>query len=48
MIAGKDLGTIDRHTTSLINRTIKQITLNAKEDEKRTQQLNIPMAWNEF
>ena len=32
MMAGKDLGAIDRHTKNLIYRTIKQIGANAKEE----------------
>lgn len=48
MMAGKDLGAIDRHTKNLIYRTIKQIGANAKEEQKRANLLNFNIEWNEF
>ena len=48
MVAGKDLGAIDRHTKNLIYRTIKNIGANAKEEEKKANLLNINIAWNDF
>ena len=47
-MAGKDHGAIDRHTKNLINRTIKQIGANAKEEQKRANLLNINIEWKDF
>lgn len=48
MLAGKDVGAIDRHTKNMIYRTIKQIGHNAKEEQIRNKQMSMNIDWNEF
>jgi hypothetical protein len=35
LLAGKDYGMIENHTKQLIYRTVKQIGLHAKEEQKK-------------
>jgi len=46
--AGRQYNTIDRHMKTLIYRTIKNIGISAKEEQKRANLLNVSIEWLEF